>query len=586
VQAPVEIANYLLNEKRGALREIEQRHDAPILIVADEQLHTPHYEVTRLRENELDEESSKPSYRRGTPRKVATIALTKANLNVPPPAAVTNVRPAQPAPIREPRPEPAPTPVAAQPAPSPATGGFVGWLKSLFGGAEETSASSSSRSREDQRDHRTERTTGRRDGRGNPQGQGGRDAARRDEPRRSAQASPQQNAQPAKSKSSGGQKKTRGRRGQDAERKPVKAAADAATAMDERQDPAAHADEAARQAKQPAAAGSDAGMSEDDVRKPATGSVSSQSPDVQAAATSDPHRPPESSTQTSVTDGNGDEAGSGNARRRRGRRGGRRRRRGGADGNAAESSGLDDASSAEDATPADRSQPEFDFDDGGEQAVAKRKPRAPRQKPAVEPESSDATAPATAGPVQPLAATDNTTSAPTVSAPEDANLVDPSIDQSTAAERSRDMAEAARTDQAPEAAIAPPDVDETVPYPVADASRTDPAASAPRILRDNEDLVPAAPSEEPRTAQAVGYQPPSGNASPESSAPVPEPVRFAVTTDAPQAPRTGVAPSRGLFDTAATPDAPTSPAEAAAEALAESFADEEGSEDPETIRSS
>ncbi|KAG1256355.1 hypothetical protein G6F68_009826 [Rhizopus microsporus] len=53
VQAPVEIANYLLNEKRSALREIEQRHEAPIVIVADEQLHTPHYTVTRLRENEL-----------------------------------------------------------------------------------------------------------------------------------------------------------------------------------------------------------------------------------------------------------------------------------------------------------------------------------------------------------------------------------------------------------------------------------------------------------------------------------------------------------------------------------------------------
>ncbi len=65
VQAPVEIANYLLNEKRRALSEIEKRHDAPIVIVADESLHTPHYEVTRLRENELGEETAKPSYQRG-----------------------------------------------------------------------------------------------------------------------------------------------------------------------------------------------------------------------------------------------------------------------------------------------------------------------------------------------------------------------------------------------------------------------------------------------------------------------------------------------------------------------------------------
>ncbi|MFP5374760.1 MAG: ribonuclease E/G, partial [Gammaproteobacteria bacterium] len=82
VQAPTEIATYLLNEKRGALMEIEKRHDAPVVIVADEQLQTPHYEVTRIRENELGEETSKPSYHRGTPRKLATHSLTRAHLNI------------------------------------------------------------------------------------------------------------------------------------------------------------------------------------------------------------------------------------------------------------------------------------------------------------------------------------------------------------------------------------------------------------------------------------------------------------------------------------------------------------------------
>ena len=72
------------------------------MIVADEQLHTPHYEVTRLRENELGEETSAPSYQRGTPRKVATIALSKAQLNIPPAPAVTKVKPAQPAPLARP----------------------------------------------------------------------------------------------------------------------------------------------------------------------------------------------------------------------------------------------------------------------------------------------------------------------------------------------------------------------------------------------------------------------------------------------------------------------------------------------------
>ena len=73
------------------------------MIVGDEQLHTPHYEVTRIRENELGEETSRPSYQRGTPRKLATVALTKAQLNIPPAPAVTKVKPAQPAPLREPR---------------------------------------------------------------------------------------------------------------------------------------------------------------------------------------------------------------------------------------------------------------------------------------------------------------------------------------------------------------------------------------------------------------------------------------------------------------------------------------------------
>src|SRR5690606_4129709 len=111
----------------------------------------------------LGEESSKPSYRRGTPRKAATIALTKANLNVPPPAAVTNVHPAQPAPVREPRPEPvAPAPVVQRPAPAPVAaggGGVLGWLKSLFGGDAPAQADDGGRDRgaADHRGNRNER---------------------------------------------------------------------------------------------------------------------------------------------------------------------------------------------------------------------------------------------------------------------------------------------------------------------------------------------------------------------------------------------------------------------------------------------
>lgn len=100
VQAPPQIANYLLNEKRRALVEIETRHDAPIIIVSDESLETPHFNVSRLRDGELVEEASKPSYQRGVPRKLETYALTKGQLNVPSEPAVTHVKPAQIAPTR------------------------------------------------------------------------------------------------------------------------------------------------------------------------------------------------------------------------------------------------------------------------------------------------------------------------------------------------------------------------------------------------------------------------------------------------------------------------------------------------------
>jgi ribonuclease E len=140
VQAPHEIANFLLNEKRRGLQEIEQRHEVPVIIVADSQLHTPHYNVQRLRENELDEETTRPSYRRTTPRKLDTYALTKHNLNIPALPAVTNVRPTTPAPAREETPETAPVPVAAAvPAPAaPApthSGGLIARMIKFFRGA-------------------------------------------------------------------------------------------------------------------------------------------------------------------------------------------------------------------------------------------------------------------------------------------------------------------------------------------------------------------------------------------------------------------------------------------------------------------
>ena len=136
VQAPHEIANYLLNEKRRALSEIEQRHDVPVVIVADAQLETPHFNVQRIRENELGEETAKPSYQRTSPRKQEVHALTRANLNIPAAPAVTHVKPATPAPLR-PDPELAPSstmPAALTPTVPTHSEGLIARILRFFRG--------------------------------------------------------------------------------------------------------------------------------------------------------------------------------------------------------------------------------------------------------------------------------------------------------------------------------------------------------------------------------------------------------------------------------------------------------------------
>lgn len=50
---PVEIATYLLNEKRNAIIEIEKRQEVVVIIVPNPHFLTPHYEVERIRESDL-----------------------------------------------------------------------------------------------------------------------------------------------------------------------------------------------------------------------------------------------------------------------------------------------------------------------------------------------------------------------------------------------------------------------------------------------------------------------------------------------------------------------------------------------------
>ena len=51
---PVDVASYLLNEKRKAISGIESRQNVSVVVVPSESMETPHFSVYRLRENEIE----------------------------------------------------------------------------------------------------------------------------------------------------------------------------------------------------------------------------------------------------------------------------------------------------------------------------------------------------------------------------------------------------------------------------------------------------------------------------------------------------------------------------------------------------
>ncbi len=52
---PVSVATFLLNEKRSPLYDIEKRQQVEVLVIPNPDMHTPHYDVVRVREEELGE---------------------------------------------------------------------------------------------------------------------------------------------------------------------------------------------------------------------------------------------------------------------------------------------------------------------------------------------------------------------------------------------------------------------------------------------------------------------------------------------------------------------------------------------------
>ena len=96
-QTPVKVATFILNEKRKTLAEIQARHNLQMTVLPNVDLDTPHYEIIRYKEGEVETQSN--SYKRVTkPEVVAESTKETADQEIQQVAVVGNVTPASPAP--------------------------------------------------------------------------------------------------------------------------------------------------------------------------------------------------------------------------------------------------------------------------------------------------------------------------------------------------------------------------------------------------------------------------------------------------------------------------------------------------------
>ena len=95
-QTPVKVATFILNEKRKTLAEIQARHNLQMTVLPNIDLDTPHYEIIRYKDGELD--SPQNSYKRVTKPEVIAESTKETTDQVVQQAVVGNVTPATPAP--------------------------------------------------------------------------------------------------------------------------------------------------------------------------------------------------------------------------------------------------------------------------------------------------------------------------------------------------------------------------------------------------------------------------------------------------------------------------------------------------------
>ena len=146
VQVPVDVAAFLLNEKRGEVLKIENRHRISVILVPNKHLDTPHYKLERIKHDDprLEEAASSYTLAESAETDMAYSKRQKEEAKPRQEAMVKTITPAQPAPMvdRSEAAKPAKVidvapaaPAAAAPEPEPI--GIWASIKRFFLGAPE-----------------------------------------------------------------------------------------------------------------------------------------------------------------------------------------------------------------------------------------------------------------------------------------------------------------------------------------------------------------------------------------------------------------------------------------------------------------
>ncbi|MGA9027814.1 MAG: Rne/Rng family ribonuclease, partial [Steroidobacteraceae bacterium] len=133
-QVPVDVATYLINEKREWLNQIESRDKVSLVIVPNPHMQTPAYTLRRIRDDEKElPENSGVSYQLADQPSIEDSNI--GNRDKKPPAdapLVPSILPMSAAPVM-PVPEAAPAPVPVAAAQTPQLGALVRFGRWLFG---------------------------------------------------------------------------------------------------------------------------------------------------------------------------------------------------------------------------------------------------------------------------------------------------------------------------------------------------------------------------------------------------------------------------------------------------------------------